>query len=1557
MRERNRWNARAAQGLMLLLAGLVLAGCGRQAPQGAALEIVGAEATSQTSILVTFNRAVASGASEPGNYRVAGPSGSRLEVLAAYLGSDGTSVTLATAPQRPVTYALTVRGIGLADGGAIAGEITSAGGFGGSGEVAPIVASAIALTNTSVMVTFADPANARLSDMGPGALVAEHYRVTPTDLEVLSVAYADRGRDRARVILTTSSQGGRPYEVQVTNVLSNTGAKLVDPFLNTAAFQGMTRDDATAPTVADVFSTSATTIVVRFSEPVSDDAASPTRYVVVDESGAPLPVVAVALNDVKTEATLTTWPMTAGVMYTLEVVGITDRNGNPIAAAPTEFEGTPVDSAFDTQGPRVLSANSTANTTVVVTFDEPVMGGVGGADDPANYSIVDADTLGGAVAPQAVVLVEAAVLSANRRSVTLTTLAQSEAVYTLRVTDVTDLYGNQVVPPDRDHPYQVTFFGTGASGPQEDGDGDGLSDAAEQYGWTVVVVDADGTRREVRVTSDPDLSDTDGDGVSDLDERTYRTHPRASDTDGDGLSDFRELNFTYSDPTRADTDGDGYVDGLEFDFFGTSPIRADTDGDGLADGDEIESDGRDPLVADLPRLAITVGDVQLTLDERYAYTDTEGTSRSVESSTSTTLEQGSERTYATSDTSTFNSSLNFSQEVTVGGEWEFPGFTLSGEVKAGFGQSTSEEYTSNVSEQSATRSNRAYNESVARSQGFQSSSEVARTVEGAAVQVAVDLGSISDVAFSATNLEITALWQDPNDPTRLVPIATLVPSSQLAGAVPTYNLGPFVPGIGPILFENREIFPQTVEQLLRSPRGLVFKVANYDVLDEEGRNFAFSSQETFDATVGIVIDDASGSVIRERVSTMAGRIAPFADTNDDGRIDPRCNPAEDASYDPDVATYDSCDNDGNGVVDAGDRILFDADGRTVGILMSDVMARLNVDYETRDVAYDDAAGGGGVEALYRVDGVTTDAAAHKAWVLYYARSANGGLEGDAVFGTNFDDLVLRAGDSFTMAYLQDADNDRLSDREEYTHGSSDAFTNSDDGGGSNDLTCPAEGYAFDYFATNPTATLPLPLPTFTCDAISDFDEVKIGWLVRVRGETEYRAYASPRLPDSDGDGLADHVERALGTDAYKRDTDEDGLTDFDEVYGFRLRFRGDLSFSDVTAKFCPALRTGGTCTTTTAEDWVTDPLDPDTDGDGIADGFELRQGSNPQLADAASFVDTDRDGLSDEQENGFGSSIYEPDTDGDGLPDLLEYLIGSDPQRTDSDGDGIRDYEELDIETFDALPGTPDFDVYRFLRICGSIAFNATQCSYVAPSGAGLPYGTNPSDADSDGDGLDDTVELFEPYMVRVAGADPYEVFSDPTRANADGDGWNDGVERRRGTDPGLIDTDGDGVADDVEEDICAEARCMDALVPDQHVTVSVVLNVELDGDVGTAGDSGDWFYSFTVSREPDAAINRTQPGNYVGIGNNTQYTALEASFIRRIDQPVRVSGNSGERDGDINNPDVWITTCTGSIDRTVTGAIATTDSFNSQTYEDYVGLIDHCRYSIQVAYTLRTTR
>ncbi|HOZ56208.1 MAG: hypothetical protein BWY51_00863 [Parcubacteria group bacterium ADurb.Bin316] len=65
--------------------------------------------------------------------------------------------------------------------------------------------------------------------------------------------------------------------------------------------------------------------------------------------------------------------------------------------------------------------------------------------------------------------------------------------------------------------------------------------------------------------------------------------------------------------------------------------------------------------------------------------------------------------------------------------------------------------------------------------------------------------------------------------------------------------------------------------------------------------------------------------------------------------------------------------------------------------------------------------------------------------------------------------------------------------------------------------------------------------------------------------------------DSDQDGLTDSEEASLGTDPLNPDTDGDGLFDREEVRVFK-----------------------------------TDPLNPDTDGDGFKDGEEVRAKMNPR---------------------------------------------------------------------------------------------------------------------------------------------------------------------------------------------------------------------------------------------------------------------------------------------------------------------------------------------------------
>lgn len=91
--------------------------------------------------------------------------------------------------------------------------------------------------------------------------------------------------------------------------------------------------------------------------------------------------------------------------------------------------------------------------------------------------------------------------------------------------------------------------------------------------------------------------DTDGDGLTDLQELELGTDPNNADTDGDGLTDGAEVNTHETNPLVADTDGDGLNDGEEVNSHKTNPLVADTDGDGLSDGDEVKIHRTDPLNA------------------------------------------------------------------------------------------------------------------------------------------------------------------------------------------------------------------------------------------------------------------------------------------------------------------------------------------------------------------------------------------------------------------------------------------------------------------------------------------------------------------------------------------------------------------------------------------------------------------------------------------------------------------------------------------------------------------------------------------------------------------------------------------------------------------------------------------------------------------------------------------------------------------------------------------------------------------------------------------------
>ncbi len=113
----------------------------------------------------------------------------------------------------------------------------------------------------------------------------------------------------------------------------------------------------------------------------------------------------------------------------------------------------------------------------------------------------------------------------------------------------------------------------------------------------IIYYDATNQRFKYAVVNDAYYTDKDLDTLSAREEYDHGTNPDLADTDGDGLDDGVEVWQTHTSPTVADSDNDGISDSDEVSVYNTNPKSTDTDGDGMPDNWEI-THGLDPLVDD-----------------------------------------------------------------------------------------------------------------------------------------------------------------------------------------------------------------------------------------------------------------------------------------------------------------------------------------------------------------------------------------------------------------------------------------------------------------------------------------------------------------------------------------------------------------------------------------------------------------------------------------------------------------------------------------------------------------------------------------------------------------------------------------------------------------------------------------------------------------------------------------------------------------------------------------------------------------------------------------------
>lgn len=616
-----------------------------------------------------------------------------------------------------------------------------------------------------------------------------------------------------------------------------------------------------------------------------------------------------------------------------------------------------------------------------------------------------------------------------------------------------------------------------------DTDGDGLGDAEEKFRWrsTLTSVDSDGDATVPGSTTLPLAALFDGAEVDNF------TSPTLADSDGDGLSDFEERDSALRDPRVAEIP------------------RA-----------VITIPQQNTLTVQMNVTYTDETTTEVTYGEQFSTTNSTSQSRTDTESTAVTIA-------ASSGGEGFFDDLEFSKQGAIkffgGKALEFgrsaacqartseqvrfdqddPGLLeqalgavegLVGDIFNATGLGGSElceaptPETTNTTSVSLTReSARSATESY--SEYRRESKTRTETAANGTVSLSILVDNVGISTFELVNPTLTMMQWEPSPRAGADfgsgAYRTLATLSATSGGVldgdgnRTITLAPDDPPVE-IQLANTEVNADFIKGFLARPQAIFFSPASFELNDVAGVNFDFLTEQTYGRTAVLAIDDGVGPVQRFQVATNVDRTA-------DGEL-------------------------------AGARM---------GTLLDDV---LDIPYTVRNV--ERVASDGTtvmVDELESIGNLANQRAANRGdpvngiagaseglWVVYVKREPQGRPE------LPFEEMRLLPGDEVRLVYIRDIDGDGMMAREEAIYGTSDDDTDSDDDGltdfqeakvGWNVTVAYEDGSGTAQTVSYRVTSSPTE-PDADGDTLTDPQERMLG--------------TDPNNPDTDDDGLSDGCE-------------------------------------------------------------------------------------------------------------------------------------------------------------------------------------------------------------------------------------------------------------------------------------------------------------------------------------------------------------------------------------------------------------------------------------------------